>query len=88
MKNTANDLNTYDNETLVGTVFWTFHDCAKQLKMSERKLARLHTERKGPPRIRIGQRLYYARESVLAWLKSLEEPTPDVHQHKRRRFTS
>jgi hypothetical protein len=83
MKRAANNPTSYDNETLVGSAIWTQRECARQLKMSERKLDRLHKMGKGPPRFRIGQRWYYFRESVLTWLKSLEKPTPDLSSHKR-----
>jgi hypothetical protein len=82
MTDTVNTPTFHDHETLVGTAFWTPAEVARQLKMSERKLARLRAARSGPPPIRIGHHIFYARDSVLVWLKSLEEPRPTPHRRK------
>jgi predicted DNA-binding transcriptional regulator AlpA len=60
-----------------------FAEVARQLGMSERTVARLRRARSGPPPTRIGKRIYYARDSVLAWLKGLEEP--HITPSRRRR---
>jgi hypothetical protein len=49
---------------------------AKELGISERTLARFHTKRQGPPRIRIGKKILYRRDSLIAWLGSQEETQP------------
>ena len=46
---------------------------AKMLGMSERHLLRMHAERRGPPVIKIGRKIYYHKASVVAWLLS---PSP------------
>jgi predicted DNA-binding transcriptional regulator AlpA len=49
---------------------------AKELGMSKRTLDRWYVNREGPPRITIGRKILYRRESVLAWLRSREESQP------------
>jgi predicted DNA-binding transcriptional regulator AlpA len=74
---------TETQQTLIGTDFWTAADTARQLNMSERQLARHRSKRTGPPPIRVGNNtVVYARDSVLAWLKSLEEPRPTPRRKK------
>ena len=41
--------------------------------MSPRSLSRLIAEGRGPPRIRLGRRLLYNRESVMRWLVELSQ---------------
>lgn len=43
------------------------------LKISNRTGARMIARREGPPRLKIGRKIYYRRASVLAWLASREE---------------
>jgi hypothetical protein len=43
------------------------------LGISERKLARLHAQRRGPPRIALGKKVYYYLPAVVSWLVSLQQ---------------
>jgi predicted DNA-binding transcriptional regulator AlpA len=43
-------------------------DLAKALDVSERTIARWHHFREGPPRVEIGRKVYYRKESVIAWI--------------------
>jgi hypothetical protein len=49
---------------------------AKQLRRSERTLARWEDLRIGPPVTHVGVEPYYSTESVRAWLKSREQKLP------------
>jgi hypothetical protein len=42
-----------DSGALVGSVLWTYGDCARQVTISTRTHAGLHIEGKGPPRVRV-----------------------------------
>lgn len=46
---------------------------ARSLGISTRTLDRLHVNRKGPPRVRVGRKVLYRRESVLTWLAGCEK---------------
>ena len=48
-------------------------ECAQSLNIAERTLDRWHELRTGPPRTRIGHRVYYAIPHVEAWLESQRE---------------
>ena len=47
-------------------------DLAKQLALTTDTLARWATIGNGPPRIKIGRRVFYRKSSVEKWLKALE----------------
>jgi len=47
-------------------------ETADELGVTRRTLDRWHTRRIGPPRIQIGRKIYYRRESVRDWLLSNE----------------
>lgn len=68
---------------MIGTLYLRKQDLARLLRLTERQVQRLHEGGNGPPRFRIGKRLYYSREGVLAWLKSLEEPTSTPRRRKK-----
>ena len=59
-------------------------DLAKELDVSERTIARWHHFREGPPRVEIGRKVYYRKESVLAWIASCEHPEPRAGRARRR----
>jgi predicted DNA-binding transcriptional regulator AlpA len=52
--------------------YLTKAQAAAELGITDRTLNRWHTERMGPPRTKIGSRIYYRREAVAEWLKSRE----------------
>jgi len=62
--------------------FLTRADVARFLSVSSRTIARWEHLRQGPPRIKIGNRILYRRESLLDWLKSHEEqPVRALYEH-------
>jgi predicted DNA-binding transcriptional regulator AlpA len=52
--------------------FWDRPQTAQLCRVSERTLDRWHLLRIGPPRIKIGNRILYRTDAVLAWLRSHE----------------
>jgi predicted DNA-binding transcriptional regulator AlpA len=60
-------------------------DLAKELDVSERTIARWHHFREGPPRVEIGRKVYYRKESVKAWIASCEHPEPLARRARRQR---
>jgi Helix-turn-helix domain len=65
-----------DTTSLLGNDFLTPTELARELKIHERTLARFNAARVGPPRIKIGKKVFYARKSVLHWIESLEQTPP------------
>ncbi len=59
--------------SLLGENYLSHAQVAKGFGISPRTLFRLHTQRQGPPRVRVGKKVLYRRESLLAWLASREE---------------
>ncbi len=53
-------------------------DLAAQLGNSARTLDRWETRRLGPPRIKVGKKILYRKQSVIEWLASRERK-----EHKR-----
>lgn len=49
---------------------------AQELGISVDTLQRWANARTGPPRAKVGQRVFYNRESVRAWLREQEEKIP------------
>lgn len=47
-------------------------DLAQQLKVTESTLRRWEAERRGPPCVRAGRKIYYRRSAVLDWLEEQE----------------
>ncbi len=52
--------------------FLTTEDTARLIGVSERTLARWHSVRKGPARIRVGRKVLYRLVSVHDWLRANE----------------
>jgi predicted DNA-binding transcriptional regulator AlpA len=63
--------NETDQDSLILAGYLKPKDLAKALEVSERTIARWHHFREGPPRVEIGRKVYYRRESVAAWIASL-----------------
>lgn len=57
-------------------------EAAARLRWSKEKLIRLHCERKGPPRIKVGKSIYYHWPSVVAWLLTFEQTEPRAYKRK------
>jgi hypothetical protein len=74
-----------DPDLLVGTLYLRKEDLARELRCTTRQIERIHESGLGPPRFRIGKRYYYSRESVLAWLKSLEQPRSASPRRRRQK---
>ena len=51
-------------------------DVAEMLGVSPRTLARWHLRRLGPPRCKIGRRVFYRLEAIEAWLAANETSAP------------
>ena len=52
--------------------YLTKSQAAAELGVTDRTLNRWHTERIGPPRTKIGARIYYRREAVAEWVRNRE----------------
>ena len=48
-------------------------ELAAELNCSPRTIQRWHRLREGPPRTKIGKRVFYRRNSVADWLRSREQ---------------
>lgn len=72
-------------ETLILAGYLKPKDLAKALDVSERTIARWHHFREGPPRVEIGRKVYYRKESVVAWIASCERPEPRAGRSRRSR---
>lgn len=51
----------------------TLSDTAKLLGVSTKTLHRWFQKREGPPRIKMGHKVYYRRSSIMNWLERLEQ---------------
>lgn len=51
----------------------TADDVAQELETTRRTIDRWHSRRIGPPRIKIGRKVYYRREAVREWLLRIEQ---------------
>ncbi len=65
--------------------YLTPKELAQALGVSERTIARRHHFREGPPRVKIGRKVYYRCESVTAWIASCERPEPLAARARRPR---
>jgi len=53
---------------------WLTQDAlAKELEVSKDTLQRWHNQRSGPPRVKLGARVLYHKDSVRTWLLGREE---------------
>lgn len=62
------------------------HEVAEMLGVSQRTLNRWFRLRKGPPRIKVGRRSLYRRESVSDWLLALESSQLNSCPRVQRRY--
>jgi len=85
MSELQNPETTQAGETLLLAGYLKPKDLAKALHVSERTIARWHHFREGPPRVEIGRKVYYRKESVTAWIASCERPEPRVGRARRQR---
>ena len=64
-----------DTAPIAGTLLsgWISRtDLAQQLDVTESTLRRWEAERRGPPCVRAGRKIYYRRSAVLDWLEEQE----------------
>ncbi|WP_367187596.1 helix-turn-helix transcriptional regulator [Henriciella sp.] len=54
-------------------------EAAQLLGVDKRTLARWFAQGEGPPRIKIGARVLYAKASLERWLRSMEEAPCRAH---------
>lgn len=54
----------------------TFEELAAELNVTPRTIQRWHARRKGPPRIRMGGRIYFRAGAVRAWILEQEQAEP------------
>ena len=55
--------------------YLTATECAVELRISPRTLERWHRLREAPPRVVLGRRILYHRETVRQWIRSRERDT-------------
>ncbi|WFU37596.1 helix-turn-helix domain-containing protein [Bradyrhizobium sp. CB82] len=58
--------------------YLTEPELAAQLKKSRRALQVWRHQHKGPPWTQVGSTVFYAEDSVRAWLKALEQQPSDA----------
>lgn len=85
MSELQNPETNQSDETLLLAGYLKPTDLAKALEVSERTIARWHHFREGPPRVEIGRKVYYRKESVMAWIASCERPEPRASRARRPR---
>lgn len=54
----------------------TIRELAEQLEVTCRTLERWNAQRIGPPRIKLGKKVYYRIEAVKEWILSQEQAQP------------
>lgn len=72
----------------IGEAFSSEKDTAEMLGLKVSTLRNWGAQRKGPPRIRIGRKLFYRREALLDWMKSQERTHEDsrgARRHAKKR---
>ncbi|HZP45428.1 MAG TPA: helix-turn-helix domain-containing protein [Candidatus Binataceae bacterium] len=84
MSELQNPETNHADEALLLAGYLKPKDLAKELDVSERTIARWHHFREGPPRVEIGRKVYYRKESVKAWIASCEHPEPRAGCARRR----
>lgn len=57
---------------MISENFYTEVEAAELLGYKVSTLRNWSAMRKGPPRVRVGRRIFYRREALLAWLESHE----------------
>jgi predicted DNA-binding transcriptional regulator AlpA len=85
MSELQNPETNHADEALLLAGYLKPKDLAKALDVSERTIARWHHFREGPPRVEIGRKVYYRKESVMAWIASCERPEPRASRARRSR---
>ncbi len=85
MSELQNPETNHADEVLLLAGYLKPKDLAKALDVSERTIARWHHFREGPPRVEIGRKVYYRKESVMAWIASCERPEPRATRARRPR---
>jgi predicted DNA-binding transcriptional regulator AlpA len=60
-------------------------ELAQQLNVSPRTLARWHSHRHGPPRLRVGRAIFYDVSAVREWLRSRNEHGSRINERRQSR---
>jgi len=58
---------------IVGEDFFSEDQLCKELGLTQRTLRRWHQLRVGPPRTRVGRRIFYRKTAVVQWLVNREQ---------------
>lgn len=53
--------------------FLSESETAEVLRVKKETLRNWRCQRKGPPRIKIGRKIFYRREALVAWMQSQEK---------------
>jgi predicted DNA-binding transcriptional regulator AlpA len=59
-------------------------DLAQELGLAPDTLGRWASRREGPPCIRIGRRVFYRRTAVQDWIRTQEQPKPNLKTRRRK----
>lgn len=69
--------------------YWSVEECARELGIRPRTLARLEQRGLAPPRTVIARRILYRKAGVAEWLRSREQQgTLLPRKHRRTRHAS
>lgn len=60
------------NQTPAVRGHYTTEEVCRLLNVSNRTLTRWHALRVGPPRIKVGNQIFYRKDAVEAWLRANE----------------
>ena len=64
-------VDTYDGELLAD--YYTPEQAAHAIGLTRRTLDGMYARREGPPRTKVGGRIYYRKESLRRWLLEQEQ---------------
>jgi predicted DNA-binding transcriptional regulator AlpA len=78
------EANPTDRISSILAGYVTPKELAQALGVSERTIARRHHFREGPPRVKIGRKVFYRLESVCAWIASCERAEPRAGRTRLR----
>lgn len=71
--------------TKLSELYWELSEFASFLGVTTRTLNNWAAARTGPPRTRIGKKIYYRKTSAMQWLVNREKPQPPTHVRAARR---
>lgn len=65
-----------DASSRIASDLLTIDELASELGVARRTVERWHAVRIGPPRIRVGRKVYYRAAAVRMWLEAHEQAEP------------